>query len=67
MNLSTIEKSMLIATGLLFAFTFICGMWIQFSGEEIALGDVLFHIGLAVLTTVSTAVSMFFLINKKIR
>jgi hypothetical protein len=65
MSLSTTEKGMLIVTGLLFAFTFICGMWLQFSGEEITFGDVLFHIGLAVLTTVSTAVSMFFLISNK--
>ncbi|MHA2248069.1 MAG: hypothetical protein ACXADY_24185 [Candidatus Hodarchaeales archaeon] len=65
MSLYTTEKGMLIVTGLLFFFTFTCGMWLQFSGEEITFGGVLFHIGLAVLTTVSTAVSMFFLISNK--
>ncbi len=65
MRLLKIEKVLLIVTGILFFFTFTCGLWLQFSGEEIIFGDVLFHLSLAIITTVSTAASIIFLIKNK--
>jgi hypothetical protein len=53
MELNKTSLLLIVWLSLVFS-TFICGMWIGFSGEPIELGDKLFHIGLAALTLIST-------------
>ncbi|MHA2096200.1 MAG: hypothetical protein ACW98F_16395 [Candidatus Hodarchaeales archaeon] len=51
-NTKQMEIALILVTALLFGSTFICGFWLAFSGEIITDADVMFHMGLAVLTAV---------------
>ncbi|MHA2096201.1 MAG: hypothetical protein ACW98F_16400 [Candidatus Hodarchaeales archaeon] len=52
----------LIGLSVILAFsTVVCGLWIEFSGEEIKKSDIKFHMIVGFLTVVSTMITIIVL------
>ncbi len=57
-----IEISMIIITFILMFSTMICGLWIEYSGEEKDPSAIKFHMVIALLTTISSIITILILI-----
>lgn len=53
-----------IITGLLFFATIVCGLWLQYSGEEITQGNRIFHMASGLLTSIATVITVAMLTRK---
>lgn len=56
--MKTITMIMAVLTGLSLFSTMVCGLWMRYSGEEIVESSLNFHLGMAVLTALLTAVTI---------
>jgi hypothetical protein len=53
-----------IITGLLFFTTIVCGLWLQYSGEEITQSNKNFHMTAGLLTSMATVITVVLLTRK---
>jgi hypothetical protein len=56
------EISMIVLTLILIFSTTVCGLWIEYSGEEKKASDIKFHMVIALLTVLSTVITILILI-----
>ncbi|MHA2248070.1 MAG: hypothetical protein ACXADY_24190 [Candidatus Hodarchaeales archaeon] len=57
-----VEIGMVVITVVLMLSTTVCGLWIEFSGEEKDPGAIKFHMVIALLTVLSTVITILILI-----
>ena len=53
-----------LITGLLFFTTIVCGLWLQYSGEEITQSNKTFHMAAGLLTSMATLITVVLLSRK---
>ena len=56
------EISMIVLTLILMFSTIICGLWIEYSGEEKKASDIKFHMVIALLTVLLSIITILSLI-----
>jgi hypothetical protein len=57
-----IEIGMIVITVILMFSTMICGLWIEYSGEEKDPSAIKFHMVIALVTVLSTVITILILI-----
>ncbi|MHA1966701.1 MAG: hypothetical protein ACW964_02750 [Candidatus Hodarchaeales archaeon] len=60
--MSIIEIGMVVITVVLMLSTTVCGLWIEYSGEEKDPGAIKFHMVIALLTVLSAVITILILI-----
>jgi hypothetical protein len=61
--MKTVDVIVTVVTGVLLFSTVVCGLWLQFSGEEITDGNRLFRMVSGLLTALSAGVTIFLLLK----
>jgi len=62
-----IEIIMIVITGILLFSTVVCGLWIRFSGQEVEVSSLNFHMILGILTAIATVITIILLLVNRSR